>query len=407
MSQSPKKKLQIARRLDGVSESATLKLNAAVQAMKAKGEDVVNLTAGEPDFNVPDASKEAVVEALKANRSRYTPAAGIPELRTLIAEKTNRQQPSVAKDNPWKASDVIVTNGGKQALFNAFLALLDPGDEVLIPSPYWLSYPEMAKIAGGIPKFIHASFESGFKITPDQLKNALGTGSVKILVLNSPSNPTGAMYSREEYAALGEVLLNTPGAEGVWVMSDEIYDRITFGRVPFCSFLEAVPALRDRTITVNGMSKSAAMTGWRIGWSVAPQLVTQAMSTLQGQSTSGINALAQWASVAALKLPESTFASQIEIYRKRRDLILEILRKSSKIKVFVPDGAFYAFVGVGSCFRSGEESIAFAERLLEAAKVAVVPGTPFGEPEFIRLSFATDEKSLREGCQRILNFVGM
>jgi aspartate aminotransferase len=400
MSKSP-----LARRLDGVSESATLKLNAAVQSMKAQGVDVVNLTAGEPDFNVPDAAKEAVLDALKANRSKYTPAAGIPELRQAIADKTNRQQPAAGA--PWKPSNVIVTNGGKQALFNAFLAMLDPGDEVLIPSPYWLSYPEMVKLAGGIPKFIHAPFEQGFKITPAQLRSALGprdagaASKVKMLVLNSPSNPTGAMYTREEYAALGEVL---ESAENVWVISDEIYDRILLEKTPFCSFLEAAPKLRERVITVNGMSKSAAMTGWRIGWSVAPDSVTQGMSTIQGQSTSGINALAQYASVAALRLPESEFASQVESYRKRRDLCLELLGGASGLKLFKPAGAFYLFVGVGGCLRKGEDSLAFAERLLAAAKVAVVPGTPFGEPEFVRLSFATDERALREGCARLAGF---
>ncbi len=289
-------------------------------------------------------------------------------------------------------------------MFNAFLALLDPGDEVLIPSPYWLSYPEMVKLAGGIPKFIPASFRQGFKITPDQLKAAIGP-KVKMLVLNSPSNPTGAVYSRAEYERLAEVLLNTPEAKGIWVISDEIYDRIVLGKDPFCSFLNAAPALQDRVITVNGMSKSAAMTGWRIGWSVAPQLVTQGMITLQGQSTSGINALAQWASLAALRLPESDFDWQVESYRKRRDLAVDILKKGGKIDLLPPDGAFYLFVGVGRALKTGEDSISFAEALLESEKVAVVPGTPFGEPEFVRLSFATDERSLEEGCRRLVRFL--
>lgn len=407
---------RLSKRLDGVSESATLKLNALVNQMKAQGIDVVNLTAGEPDFPVPPAAKEAVKAAVDADKSRYTPSPGIPELRDAVARKTNAQQPSLAQ--PWKAADVIVTNGGKQALFNSFLALLDSGDEVLIPSPFWLSYPEMVKLAGGVPKHVHAPYSQGFKITPGQLKAAL-TPRTKALVLNSPSNPTGAMYSKAELAALGQVLLDTPGAEGVWVVSDEIYDRIVFderGDLPFTSFLEACPALRDRTITVNGMSKSAAMTGWRVGWSVAPAAVTQGMNTLQGQSTSGINALAQWASVAALKLPESDFAHQVESFRRRRDLTLEILGKAAKIELFTPQGAFYAFVGVRNYFRMGvgndpgnpkglEDSMGFCERLLEGAKVAAVPGTPFGEPGFIRLSFATDERSLREGCERIVKFL--
>jgi len=388
--------LHLAKRLDGVSESATLKLNAMVQALKTKGVQVINFTAGEPDFNVPQAADEAIEKALREHRSKYTPVPGIPELRQAIADKTNRQQPSLSQ--PWSSANVVVTNGGKQALFNAFLSILDPGDEVLIPSPYWLSYPEMVKVAGGIPKFIAAPFEAGFKITPAQLKAALGP-KVKALVLNSPSNPTGATYTREEFAALGKVLSQTPGAEGVWVISDEIYDRILLTDRPFCSFLDTSPELRSRTITVNGMSKSAAMTGWRIGWSVAPELVTQGMITLQGQSTSGINALAQWASLAALKLPEADFKSQVESFRRRRDLTLEILSKTRKIKLFTPEGAFYAFAGVG------EDSMSFAERLLEKAQVAVVPGSPFGEPQFIRLSFATDEASIREGCSRIVKFL--
>lgn len=389
---------QIARRLDGVSESATLKLNAAVQAMKAAGEDVVNLTAGEPDFPVADAVKEAIVDALKANKSKYTPVAGIPELRELVAAKTTRQQPSVGA---WKPANVVVTNGGKQAIFNALQALLDPGDEVLIPSPYWLSYPEMVKLAGGIPKFISAPISQGFRITPDQLRSALGP-RVKAIIFNSPSNPTGAMYSRAEYTALAAVLRELPAEERIWVISDEIYDSISFGEVPFTSFGDAAPELRDRVITVNGLSKSAAMTGWRVGWSVAAEPITAAMATLQGQSTSGINALAQWASVAALKLPDSARSEQTRVFARRRELALEILRKTAKMELFVPQGAFYFFVGVGHFLKDGEDSLGFAERLLKTAKVATVPGTPFGEPEFLRLSFATDEKSLEEGCRRIV-----
>lgn len=393
--------MKLAKRLEGVSESATLKLNAMVQTMKAQGIDVVNLTAGEPDFNVPEAAKKAVFDAVNANKSKYTPVAGIPELRQAIADKTNAQQPSVAAKQPWKPTDVVVTNGGKQGLFNAFMAMLDPGDEVIISTPYWLSYPEMVRICGGTPKFIHAPFSQGFKITPEQLRGALGP-KVKAIVLNSPSNPTGAMYSKEEFAALGRVLEEAPN---VWVISDEIYDRIILGKTPFCSFAEAAPQLRDRVITCNGMSKSAAMTGWRVGWTVAPQMITQAMGILQGQCTSNVNALAQWASVAALKLPESDFKAQVDSFRSRRDLCLEILARAGKIELSTPDGAFYVFIGVGKVLKPGEDAFGFAERLLQEGKVAVVPGTPFGEPGFIRISFATDERSLQEGCQRIVKFL--
>jgi len=394
----------LAKRLDGVSESATLKLNATVQAMRAKGVPVANLTAGEPDFQVPSEAEAAAIDAVKAHKSKYTPAPGIPELREAVAAKTNAQQSSVAASRPWKAADVVVTNGGKQAIFNAMMALLDPGDEVLIPAPYWLSYPEAAKLCGGAPRFIETSVSQGFKITPEQLRKSL-TPKTRLLILNSPSNPTGAMYSRKEYEAIGKVLLEARQCPDLWVLSDEIYDRICFGEVPFASFLDCAPALRDRTITVNGMSKSAAMTGWRIGWSVAPAELTQGMITLQGQSTSGINALAQWASVAALKLPEEKFAHQIAEYRRRRDLVLDILKKAAKIELFTPQGAFYVFCGVGAYLREGEDSLGFAQRLLEDAQVAAVPGTPFGAPEFLRLSFATDEQTLREGCERIVRFL--
>jgi aspartate aminotransferase len=393
-------KFELSKRLQGVSESATLKLNAAVQAMKAQGIDVVNLTAGEPDFNVPDAAKEAVCEAVAKNQSKYTPAAGMPQLRELIAKRTNGQQPSVQPQ--WKTSDVVVNNGGKQALFNVLMAVINPGDEVLIPSPFWLSYPEMVKIAGGTPKIIRAPFEQGFKMTPAQLKAAI-TPRTKMLILNSPSNPSGTTYSKAEFQALAEVLRAAPH---VLVMSDEIYDRISLNsKIPFCSFLEADPTLRERTITVNSLSKSAAMTGWRVGWSVTPAWLTPGLITLQGQSTSNISSLSQWAAIAALTCPESLFIPQVESFRRRRDLTLEILKKAGKLKVLAPEGAFYVFVGVGEYLKPGEDSFGFCERLLEQVKVAAVPGTPFGEPSFVRLSFATDDRTLTEGCERFVQFL--
>ena len=392
----------LARRLEGVSESATLKLNAMVQQMKAQGIDVVNLTAGEPDFPPLEAAKEGAIEAVRANKSKYTPVPGVPELRELIAARTNRQQPALKK--PWTAKEVVVSNGGKQAIFDTFLALIDPGDEVLIPSPYWLSYPEMVKLAGGIPKYIPATFEREYKITPEQLKSAIGP-KVKAIVFNSPSNPTGSMYSKSEFKALADVLLALPEAERPWVVSDEIYDMITFMSEPFCSFLNAAPELQSRVITVNGLSKSGAMTGWRLGWSVAQEPITGALITLQGQSTSGICAITQAAGIAALKRPESEFAQLAKPFHHRRSLALEILKKAAKIKLFAPQGAFYFFLGIGGYLKGGEDSFGFAERLLEHARVAVVPGTPFGEPECVRASFATDEKSLEEGCRRIVEFL--
>ena len=400
-----------ARRMEGVSESATLRLNALVQKLRAQGEDIVNLTTGGPDFAVPQAAKDAAIDAILKDRSKYTPVAGIPELREKVAARTNSQQPTLAKTRPWKGVDITVTNGAKQGIFNALLALVDEGDSVLIPAPYWLSYPEMAKLAGGKPEVLETRFEEGFVLKPEILREGIRkTNSsgrrARILFLNSPSNPTGGMYTREDFAALGQVIRSEPAAKDLWVISDEIYDRVIYDRVPFISFLEACPELRDQVITVNGLSKAAAMTGWRVGWSVAPEAVQSALVTLQGQSTSGINSVAQWASLAALDLTEDTFADQIRQYRERRDLVLAILSQSGKLKVFPPLGAFYAWVDISGARMTGEDSFQFAERLLKEGRVAVVPGAPFGGSNAFRISFATDLATLRKACERIVKFVG-
>jgi len=400
-----------ARRMEGVSESATLKLNAMVQKLRAQGEDIVNLTTGEPDFAVPQAAKDAAIDAILKDRSKYTPAAGIPELREKIAARTNGQQPSLAHLRPWKASDIVVTNGAKQGIFNALLALVDEGDAVLIPAPFWLSYPEMAKLAGGEPRILQTRFDEGYVLKPEVLRQGLREAQAagkrpRILFLNSPSNPTGGMFTREDFERLGQVLESEPAARDLWVISDEIYDRVAYDRVPFISFLEACPRLRERVVTVNGLSKAAAMTGWRVGWTVAPESVQAALVTLQGQSTSGINSVAQWASLAALDLAEEAFADQIRQYRERRDLVLEILSQSGKLKVFPPLGAFYAWVDITGAMAAGEDSFGFAERLLRDGKVAVVPGTPFGGPGAFRISFATDIATLRKACERIVRFAG-
>ncbi len=392
----------IASRLDGVSESATLKLNALVQAMRARGEDIVNLTAGEPDFAPPEESKAAVRRALDENKNKYTPVAGIPEIRERIAKKTNLQHPNVvAEFGEWKSTDVVVSNGGKQSIYNIMMALLNPGDEVIIPAPYWLSYPEMAKLAGGKSVIIETKADRRFKIGVEDLKKAI-TPKTKLLILNSPSNPTGTTYTRAEFEAIGKYLVES--APHVWVLSDEIYDRILFEGDAFVSFLDTAPALRNRTVTVNGLSKSAAMTGWRIGWSVAPPELTQALLTLQGQSTSGINSLAQYAGIAALDLAEEKFAEMISAFKRRRRMALEILAKAEKLEVVPPDGAFYVFLGIGAFLKADEDSMQLSETLIREAKVAVVPGTPFGAPKWVRMSIATDDDTLRKGCERLVDF---
>lgn len=388
-----------SKRVNDLQESATLKINAIANQLKAEGKSIINLTAGEPDFPVYDEAKKAVIDALEKNMSKYTPTPGIPELRELIAKKTNSQQPSLSA-NPWKAANVMVTNGGKQALFDVILTLIEKGDEVLIPAPFWLSYPEMVKVAEGTSKFIATSLSSRYKISATDLEKVISP-KTKMLIINSPSNPTGAMYSREELAALGKVLEKHPQ---VWIVSDEIYDRIDYTNGGWTSFLEANTSLRNRTITVNGMSKSGSMTGWRVGWSVSPEIVTPKLNALQGHSTSGICSLSQVAAIASLKLPSERFESQRKEYLHRRNLALEVLRKSAKIKVDEPLGAFYFFVDVSAVLTGKQDANDFVQGLLQDEQVAVVSGVDFGAPTCVRLSFATDLQTLLQGCQKIVDF---
>ncbi len=389
----------ISNRVKDLKESATLKINAQVNALKAEGKTIYNMTAGEPDFPPPAEAKRAVMDAVEKNLSKYTPTAGIPELRKLIAENANSQHPELAKTNPWKPSEVVVSNGGKQAIFDAILALINPGDEVVFGAPYWLSYPEMVKVADGKSVVIPTLLARDYKFSAQELEHVL-TPRSKLLILNSPSNPTGTIYDRTELEAIGAVLARHPQ---VWILSDEIYDRIDFDG-KWCSFLDACPELRDRTVTVNGLSKSGAMTGWRIGWSIAPQTLTSALISLQGHSTSGISSLSQAAAVAALKLPRENFAPFLKEYLHRRSLALEVLGKSAKIKVYEPAGAFYLFLDVREVLREKQNADGFAEKVLQDIQVAVVSGVDFGAPTCIRLSFATDEETIRTACERLADY---
>lgn len=398
--------MTFARRLKHVDESATLKLNALVQELKSQGRDVVNLTAGEPDFSVPAAIKAAVKDAVDRDQSKYTPTPGLVHLRRLIAQKTNRDQPALATTSAWGPEHVVVSNGAKHSLFNSALALLDPGAEAIVPAPYWLSVPEMIKLAGAKPVVAATKFEQGFKLQPAELQKRL-TSKTRALFLNSPSNPTGAVYTRQEFQALAKVLQKHRFGKNVTVISDEIYDRLTYGANEFCSFLDACPEMRDRTVTINGLSKTAAMTGWRIGWAVAPAPYVSALNKIQGQSTSGISALTQWAGIAALQAPMHEWPEWndwMRQYRRRREIVLEILAGCGKLKVLPPEGAFYVFFGVKALLGKKEDAFGWCERLLHEAGVALVPGTPFGAKDFVRLSFATDEKSLQDGCTRLVRF---
>jgi aspartate aminotransferase len=392
--------MMLSNRVKNLQESATLKVNAMVNRLKADGKVIYNLTAGEPDFAPSTEAKNAVIDAVNKNLSKYTPTPGIAELRELIAKKTNDQQPLVAQQKPWKASDVVVTNGGKQAIFDTIMVLIDRGDEVIIPSPYWLSYPEMVKAAEGTVKVVTTTLEAHYKMTAAQLSQAI-TPKTKMVILNSPSNPTGSLYSRAELVALGEVLQKNPQ---IFIISDEIYDKIEFTVGSWCSFLDACPLLRDRTITVNGLSKSGAMTGWRIGWSVSSENITAALICLQGHSTSGICSLSQAAGVATLKLPPDSFEVHRRQYLHRRNLALEVLRKSAKIKVYEPEGAFYLFLDVKAALQENQNANGFAEAILQDQQVAVVSGVDFGAPTCVRISFATDDATIQTACQRIVDY---
>ena len=388
----------ISSRVRNLQESATLKINAVVNRLKAEGKNIYNLTAGEPDFAPPEAAKKAVVDAVAKNLAKYTPTPGLPDLRELVAAKTNAQQPGLQK--PWKASDVVVTNGGKQAIYDAIFSLIDTGDEVIIPSPFWLSYPEMVKAAGGTTVQVETTSAEGYKLSAAKLEKAI-TPKTKLFILNSPSNPTGALYSKELLQEIGKVLEKHPQ---IWVLSDEIYDRIEFVPGSWNSFLAVNPSLRDRTVTVNGLSKSGAMTGWRIGWSVTPDSLTPALIALQGHSTSGICSLSQHAAIATLKLPLQDFEPHRKEFLNRRNLALEVLKKSAKIGVYEPEGAFYFFLDVRKALKDNQDANGFAEKVLQDVQVAVVSGVDFGAPTCVRISFAVDEKTLLEACQRLVDY---
>ena len=379
----------LSKRITKVTPSLTLSITAKAKALKAQGIDVISLSAGEPDFDTPDFIKEAAIEALRKGMTKYTPAEGTLELRKAICEKLKRDQGLA-----YAPDQIVVSTGAKHSLFNLFQVLLNEGDEVLIPSPYWLSYPEMVTLSGGRSVFIETLDAGEFKITPRQLEKGI-TSKTKILVLNSPSNPTGAVYRKSELEGLADTLLKYPK---VWIVSDEIYEKLIFGGEPHVSIASLHPGIAKRTLLVNGHSKAYAMTGCRIGYSGCPKEIAEAASTLQSHSTSNPTSFAQAGALVALEKGEAEAKRMCQIFEKRRDLFLAELKKIPKIKVFPPQGAFYAFVNIEA---TGLDSIDLAERLLEEARVAVVPGKVFGSDRHIRLSFACSEKDLLESSRRI------
>lgn len=395
----------LAERTRQINESATLEMTRLSRELKSKGIDVINLSIGEPDFNTPAVVKEAAIEAIHKNKTHYTPVSGIPELRKAISEKLKRDN-----NLEYKPEQIVVSNGAKQSIANVMLALVDQGDEVLIPAPYWVSYPEITKLACGVPVEIPTSIENNFKITADQLKNAI-TPKTKVLIFSSPSNPTGMCYTREELRAIAELLANY---ERIYIISDEIYEYINFSGSH--ESIAQFDFIRDRVILINGVSKGYAMTGWRIGYLAAPPEIAKVCDTIQGQITSGASSVSQWASLKALQSepcnsPE--MKAMVETFHSRRDLVLKFLADIRGMKANIPDGAFYVFPDIRQYFGKSfngtiiSNSVDLCKYLLNEGHVALVPGSAFGNPDCIRISYATSEKELIEALNRIKNALSM
>ena len=392
----------LADALSRVKPSATIAVSQKARELKAKGRDVIGLGAGEPDFDTPENIKAAAIEAINRGETKYTPVSGIPELRKAIAAKFKREN---NLDYDWQQT--IVGTGGKQILFNAFMATLNPGDEVVIPAPYWVSYPEMVAICGGAPVFVPTSIENEFKLQATDLEAAI-TPKSKWLIFNSPSNPSGAAYSEAELKAITDVLVKHPH---VWVLTDDMYEHLTYGDFVFKTPAEVEPSLKDRTLTMNGVSKAYAMTGWRIGYAAGPLELIKAMDMIQGQQTSGACSIAQWAAVEALNGTQEFIPANKEIFRGRRDLVVSMLNQAKGIQCPTPEGAFYVYPSCAGCIGktapSGkviETDEDFVTELLETEGVAVVHGSAFGLGPNFRISYATSEAQLEEACKRIQRF---
>lgn len=394
---------RIARRIAAISESATLKVDAKAKALKAAGRPVISYAAGEPDFPTPEHIVEAAVAAARDPKNhRYTPAAGLPELREAVAEKTARDSGLATT-----AGHVIVTNGGKQAVFQAFATIVDEGDEVLLPAPYWTTYPEVVRLAGGEPVEVFAGADQNYLVSVEQLE-AARTPRTKVLLFVSPSNPTGSVYSPEQTKAIGEWALQ----HGIWIISDEIYQALTYDGVRAVSIVEAVPELAEQTILVNGVAKTYAMTGWRVGWMVSPADVTAAASNLQSHLSSNVANISQRAAIAALTGPQDAVARMREAFDRRRRVAVAELNRIPGMVTPTPTGAFYVYPDVTALL--GREwkgvtpttSLELADLVLEHAEVAAVPGEAFGPSGYLRFSYALGDADLLEGIQRLQGLFG-
>ena len=387
---------QLSNRLNRLAPSATLAMSQKSSEMKAQGIDVINMSVGEPDFNTPDHIKAAAKKAVDDNYSRYSPVPGYPDLRKAISAKLKNEN-----GLDYSPSEILVSNGAKQSVCNAIMALVNEGEEVIIPAPYWVSYPQMVKLAGGEPVIVNAGFEQNFKMTPEQLEAAI-TPKTRMLILCSPSNPTGSVYSQQELAALAEVILRH---EDLFVLADEIYEHINY--VGVHASIAKVEGMRERAIIVNGVSKAYAMTGWRIGYIAAPEWIVKGCNKLQGQYTSGPCSVSQKAAEAAYTLDQECVETMRQAFQRRRDLIVALAKDIPGLEVNVPEGAFYLFPKCSSFFgkTDGKHTISnstdFAMYLLEEGHVATVGGDAFGDPECFRMSYATSDDNIREAMRRI------
>ncbi|MCR9135764.1 MAG: pyridoxal phosphate-dependent aminotransferase [Alphaproteobacteria bacterium] len=392
----------LADALSRVKPSATIAVAQKARELKAAGVDVIGLGAGEPDFDTPDNIKNAAIDAMNRGQTKYTPVSGIPELRKAISEKFTRENGLT-----YAPEQIIVGTGGKQILFNALMATLNPGDEVVIPTPYWVSYPEMVAICGGTAVFAETTLENDFKLQPEALEAAI-TPDTKWMIFNSPSNPSGAAYSRSELKALTDVLLRHPH---VWILTDDMYEHLVYGDFQFVTPAEVEPDLYPRTLTMNGVSKAYAMTGWRIGYAGGPLELIKAMDMIQGQQTSGATSISQWAAVEALNGPQDFVEGNKAVFQGRRDLVVSMLNQAKGITCPTPEGAFYVYPScaglIGKTAPSGnriETDEDFVTELLETEGVAVVHGSAFGLGPNFRISYATSEALLEEACKRIQRF---
>ena len=394
----------LAESLSRVKPSATIAMTQKARDLKAKGRDVISLSVGEPDFDTPDHIREAGVAAIRRGDTKYPPVSGIVPLREAIARKFKREN-----GLDYKPSQTIVGTGGKHVIFNALMATLNPGDEVICVAPYWVSYPEMAGLCGGKAVIVEAKMEHDFKLQPEALERAI-TPRTKWLILNSPSNPSGAAYSFAEMKKLTDVLVHHPH---VWVLTDDMYEHLTYGDFTFVTPVQVEPSLYERTLTMNGVSKAYAMTGWRIGYAAGPEHLIKAMDFVQGQQTSGACTIAQWASVEALDGPQDHLAVFKKAFEERRDLVVSMLNQSQHLKCPTPEGAFYVYPScagaIGRQSPSGkriETDEDFVTELLEVEGVAAVHGSAFGLGPNLRISYATSNDVLEEACRRIQRFCG-